>query len=124
MSGPIVIAMASVAVLSDHLISGKTRQTSIVPWTWDQCTQTTFTRREDDDPSEWEKPVSPPAVLLPAGQLLSVNSSTLSFFWKNKLSLLLSAAAIQYYGMSCSPLKEDFQEKKKQAAVYADISLN
>ena len=37
MSGPIVIAVASVAVLSDHLISGgKTRQTSIVPWTWDQ----------------------------------------------------------------------------------------
>ena len=58
------------------------------------------------------KPVSPPAVPRP------VNSSTLSFFWKNKLSLLLSAMACP-----AAPLTEDFLEKKKQA-VFADTSPN
>ena len=45
----------------------------------------------------------------------SVNSSTLSFFWKNKLSQLLSA--IQY-GMSCSSAKRRFSRKEESSSVY------
>ena len=79
------------------------QQTSIVR-TWDVRKQLS-SAREDDDPSNSEKNLSHPLQSSsPAGQLSSLRAghtvnTTLSFFWKNKLSLLLF---IIQNGMSCS----------------------
>ena len=65
MSGPIVTQRQ----LSEHLISGgKTRQTSIVPELETSSVRKQLLLREKMM-TPVRKPVSPPAVLRPAGQL-------------------------------------------------------